>query len=321
MAGTRAWSLVVDHARQRGAKIVCCGDANQLDPVPAGGAFHHLTRRYPAARLTTPLRQHERAEADALRHLQGGRDPEHYLEHKARRGELQLAPSRDAALVDAASWWADHARRDGPAAAVVITRTNELREQLNHTLRTQHATHGGLHGAMLEAAGRIYQPGDRVLLRHNEPELGAANGTRGTITVIDAARRAATVRADDGTTLQLPASYLDAGHLEHGYCLTAHALQGATVRHALVVSHPDDHSAQWTLHRRQPRPPDHHAPRHRRRTSTSVTPTGDARPLEASRRLANAMRLDEHDSVTRLLAMEEPRLADPMTDRGLGIDR
>jgi hypothetical protein len=323
MAGSRAWSRVVDAARQRNAKIVCCGDANQLDPVPAGGAFHHLARLHPVAHLRTPIRQHEHAEADALRHLHGGNDPEQYLEHKARRRELQLAPSQQSALIDAAAWWSEHALRAGPATAVVITRTNELRGQLNDALRRQHAEHGGLRGPVLEAAGRAFQRGDRVLLRQNDPQLGAANGTRGTVTAIDVTRRTVTVRADDGTSVRLPSTYLDAGKAEHGYCLTAHALQGATVEHALVVSYPDDHSSQWT----------YTAASRARQTTIhlviAVEPEPEAPgledasldPLETSRRLAAAMRLDEHDALGRVLGTSSPDVFVEPVDRGLGLDR
>jgi hypothetical protein len=54
------------------------------------------------------------------------------------------------------------------------------------------------------------------------------------------------IRTDDQRHLILPASYLAASHLEHGYALTAHTLQGTTLASALVVSRPDDHDQQWT---------------------------------------------------------------------------
>ena len=324
MAGSRAWSRVVDEARRRGAKIVCCGDANQLDPVPAGGAFHHLTRLHPVAHLRTPIRQHEHAEADALVHLQGGRDPERYLEHKARRGELQLAPSQPDALVDGRRL-VELARASGRAGRGSRHHPHQraARPAQRHAPPTARRAMAGCAARTLEAAGRTFQRGDRVLLRQNDPQLGAANGTRGTITTLDAAQRAVTVRADDGTSVRLPSSYLDAGKVEHGYCLTAHALQGATVEHALVVSYPDDHSSQWTYTA---------ASRARETTShlvIAVDPEPAAPglestpldPLETSRRLANAMRLDEHDALGRVFGADPPEAFVEPIDRGLGRDR
>lgn len=43
----------------------------------------------------------------------------------------------------------------------------------------------------------------------------------------------------DGTIRQVPASYLDAGHLDHGYAMTIHNAEGATVDHALVLATDD----------------------------------------------------------------------------------
>ena len=72
------------------------------------------------------------------------------------------------------------------------------------------------------------------------------NGTRGTIVYADPRGARLEMRADDGRRLRLPRAYVEAGHVEHAYALTAHSLQGATVESACVVSRPDDHSRRWT---------------------------------------------------------------------------
>jgi ATP-dependent exoDNAse (exonuclease V) alpha subunit len=40
---------------------------------------------------------------------------------------------------------------------------------------------------------------------------------------------------DDGTTVTVPFDYADAGHLTHGYAMTIHKTQGATIHVALVL--------------------------------------------------------------------------------------
>jgi ATP-dependent exoDNAse (exonuclease V) alpha subunit len=43
------------------------------------------------------------------------------------------------------------------------------------------------------------------------------------------------VTLDDGRSVDIPAAYARAGHLDHGYALTAHLAQGATVERAFVL--------------------------------------------------------------------------------------
>lgn len=53
-----------------------------------------------------------------------------------------------------------------------------------------------------------------------------------------------TVQLADGAELELPTGYADAGHLDHGYALTAHRAQGATVDATFVLGS-DDLSREW----------------------------------------------------------------------------
>jgi ATP-dependent exoDNAse (exonuclease V) alpha subunit len=74
-----------------------------------------------------------------------------------------------------------------------------------------------------------------VCLR-NDRRVGVVNGTRATITLIDPATR--TVEAVDvfhGAQLTIPAGYLDAGHVTHGYAITGHKAQGLTCEHTYTL--------------------------------------------------------------------------------------
>ena len=85
------------------------------------------------------------------------------------------------------------------------------------------------------AGGRAFAVGDAVIAGRNEYRLGTLNGSRGTVTVVDCSRRRLTVQTTEGRTVDLPTSYLAAGHLTHGYAATVHKAQGATVDVALLL--------------------------------------------------------------------------------------
>lgn len=99
-------------------------------------------------------------------------------------------------------------------------------------------------GAELEAAGRSYAVGDRVIARRNDRRREIVNGTRGVVINVDADARSLTLRTARGEDRDLDSTYLDAGWLDHGYALTAHAAQGATVDRSFVLGG-DDLYREW----------------------------------------------------------------------------
>jgi hypothetical protein len=87
----------------------------------------------------------------------------------------------------------------------------------------------------VHAAGREFTVGDEVLALRNDRRLGVRNGTRATVTAIDHDTRTMKMATVDGSSIVVPATYVDAGHLGHSYATTIHKSQGATVGRAFVL--------------------------------------------------------------------------------------
>ncbi len=86
---------------------------------------------------------------------------------------------------------------------------------------------------------RAFTVGDRVVCGRNDRRIGVHNALAGTITAIKPGAGASgpvvCFAADAGNDYAVPASYVEAGHLDHGYATTIHKAQGATVDRCLVL--------------------------------------------------------------------------------------
>lgn len=91
----------------------------------------------------------------------------------------------------------------------------------------------------LIAGNREFRTGDRVVCLRNQRVDGLLNGLRGVVTALDPDAQSLTVRLTDGTDRAVPSSYLDAGHLDHGYAMTIHKAQGLTADEALILATDD----------------------------------------------------------------------------------
>jgi hypothetical protein len=81
-----------------------------------------------------------------------------------------------------------------------------------------------------------------LIAGRNDRAVGVINGETGRISALHDDRL--TVALDDGRTIEIPRSYADDGHLDHGYAITAHRAQGATVDRAFVLGS-DELYREW----------------------------------------------------------------------------
>jgi conjugative relaxase-like TrwC/TraI family protein len=238
---TRALDLLLAEAAQRCARIVLVGDRAQLPAIDAAGGFGALADRLGAVELAENRRQQTELQRDVADLLASGRaaDAVALLAKHDRLATFDDARSARDALIEA---WADSSLAD-PTRALLLAHDRHEVSALNRMARRAMDEAGLLGRTRLTAAGREWAAGDALICRRNDYRLGVRNGTRGTVVKVDCATRAIDVVTTDGTAVRLDAAYLE--HAHHGYALTGHVSQGATVDRTFLLATPERGGAEW----------------------------------------------------------------------------
>jgi conjugative relaxase-like TrwC/TraI family protein len=242
MVGTRSIARLAAHTAEVEAKLVLVGDDRQLPELQAGGAFRSLADRLGAGELREVRRQRHDWDRDALTALRDG-DIERWAHAYREHGRIVARPTSDGVRRRLVSdWW--RANRDSGCDAVMIAHRRDDVGELNQRARALMRATGQLGPDELDTGERSFAVGERVVCERNDRTLGVVNGQRGEVAAVDPERRAVQLRLTDGASIELDAGYLEAGHLSHGYALTAHKAQGATVDRAFVLGS-DDLYREW----------------------------------------------------------------------------
>jgi hypothetical protein len=178
-------------------------------------------------------RQRRLWDRDALTDLRHGRVEawaDAYRDH-GRIVSRPTAAATRAALVD--DWW--ESARTGDQDSVMIAHRRADVAELNAAARERMRRDGRLGDKELETEQQAFAVGDRVIARRNDKRRDLVNGTRGEIVDVNLEQRTARVLTPHGEELAIDSTYLDNGWLQHGYALTAHAAQGATVDRSFVL--------------------------------------------------------------------------------------
>jgi conjugative relaxase-like TrwC/TraI family protein len=230
MVGTRTLARLVEAVRESGAKLVLVGDPRQLPEIEAGGAFGALAARLGALELTENRRQHERWERIALDELRSGHVAPALAAYESH-GRIRLAATMAETRRGLVGRWLN-ARDAGEIAFMLAVNRRDV-AALNRAARDVLRLRGCLGTDVIHADGRSFALGDEVLCLRNARRLDVINGTRGTVVELVGGHLLIETTAGPRS---LPLSYLDAGHLDHGYASTVHKAQGATYDRAFVLA-------------------------------------------------------------------------------------
>ncbi len=231
MTDDAALLAFLESARTAGTKVVMVGDPRQLSAVGPGGGFEALVFRFGGSVhvLSENVRQIDPTEREALANLRSGHVGAAVAWYAAN-GRITVSPDRDTALDETVARWVADVRV-GAAPAMYAWQRASVAE-LNRRGRLAWEELGRLSGPELVVGNVGYRTGDRVVTL--APGAGGEIVTSecGTVLAVDVARRELGVTMDDGRYQRFAGDDLAQDHLTHGYAVTGHRSQGATVRRA-----------------------------------------------------------------------------------------
>jgi Ti-type conjugative transfer relaxase TraA len=232
MVGSRQMGRVLEAARDAGAKVVLVGDARQLQPIEAGAAFRAIAEQIGVVEIETIRRQRQDWAREASQAFATGAVPEGIAAY-ATRGHVHMSESRDAAKAaiareSAAAAW-------GEGQMLILAHTNDDVRDLNLLVRAERQRAGAL-GAEArfhtERGDRDFAVGDRLVFLKNDRGLGVKNGTLATVELAEPGQLV--VQIDNGARVGIDQAVY--AHVDHGYAVTLHKAQGATVDRSFVLA-------------------------------------------------------------------------------------
>lgn len=234
MIGTRQLARVAAKVNEIGAKLVLVGDPDQLQPIEAGTPFRTVVETHGAARLTEIHRQRTDWQRAASRDLAAG-DVAEALDAYAERGNVRHGADALEALVES---YAMDVAAEGPGTTrLAFAHRRKDVHTLNQAIRAALRPEDDTPPEVLletETGPRAFSVGDRIAFGRNDRELGVKNGMLGTVERVSPSRLVVTLDGDPPRKVTLdPRRYAS---LDHGYAVTIHKSQGATVDRAYVLA-------------------------------------------------------------------------------------
>lgn len=260
MIGTRQMQRIMSRMDEIGAKLVLVGDPDQLQPIEAGTPFRKLVETHGAARLTEIHRQKDDWQKQASRDLAEGRIAEAVKSYETY-GTVRKAAHCDQALASLVEdYVADLAENGTDASRLAFAHRRKDVHALNQAIR------GAIRGALRETTPqsdetmyltetgyRAFAKDDRIVFTQNNREMGVKNGMLGTVTQADENGLKVQLDSEDGQRREIRINPHHYRSFDHGYAVTIHKSQGATVdRSYVLASKSMDHSLAYvamTRHR------------------------------------------------------------------------
>ena len=232
MVGTRQMARLVEETEKAGSKLVLVGDARQLQPVEAGGAFAVIGERLGQASMKDIKRQRDEWHRDAVKAMAHGNSFA-VLQAFDDRGLLSIAVDKHEARKKLIAAWQGEGI-DRPEDNLILAATNQDARILNREIQSLRQVEGKLGKENVEAEGGRFYEGDRVLFTKNAAPHGIRNGAIGTLENVESESKTLHVRLDTGRLVSV--SLNDYDHVKLGYAVTTHKAQGMTAENTFVLT-------------------------------------------------------------------------------------
>lgn len=230
MIGTRQLARVATKMDEIGAKLVLVGDPDQLQPIEAGTPFRQIVKTHGAAKLIEIHRQKSDWQKRASRDLAAG-DVSKAVDQYRKRDAVTHTQERAAAI---------EALVESYAMDVAANGTSKSRLAFAHKRKDVHALNQAIRAAIrsgndpspetlfnTETGKRAFAAKDRVVFTRNDKDIGVKNGMLGTVVTAQDGEIAVALDGDTDRLIRFdPRSFRT---FDHGYAVTIHKSQGATV--------------------------------------------------------------------------------------------
>lgn len=246
MVGSRQMASLLDQVHTAGAKVVLIGDSMQLQPIDAGGAFRVLSQKLGHAALTDIRRQRNEADREVVKLLAAGESAQ-ALESIKARGLLSITADKQTAMRHMVRDWMAARDPGKPGESLMLAGTRAEVFQLNQFARSELNARQQLAVAATvdtSSGKREFAEGDRIIFLQNSKRLGVKNGTLGSVVSIStdaSGKHRFAVKTDAGEIVRFTLGDPNASKgkeynaIDHGYAVSVHKSQGATVDNPFVL--------------------------------------------------------------------------------------
>jgi len=248
MTDTRLMSRVKDAVEKAGAKLIKAGDTKQLQAVGAGGTFGKVSREIGSAEILEVRRQKVEWQKQAANDFRNGHSASALGAYKANDA-LHIDKTTKQTHENMVQCW--NAKEGDMSEKMMIAGRRADVAKLNRLARSELKKAGELGAETTtitadrngnESKTKVAQ-GERLRFTKNDKNLELMNGDLATVKDINIDENGNTIldveldrKNDQGENVQAQIKTSDYNQFQHGYCITAHASQGATVDNAFFYA-------------------------------------------------------------------------------------